>query len=61
MREIDVPVTHAPADAVAVSYTHLLLDRHAGVRDFDLGMLPGFLFGFAQQGPAVLLLSLIHI
>ena len=39
----------------------LLLDRHAGVRDFDLGMLPGFLFGFAQQGLAVLLRGLSHV
>ena len=39
----------------------LLLDRHAGVRDFDFGMLPSLLFGFAQQSPAVLLRGLPHV
>lgn len=39
----------------------LLLDRHASMRHLDLGMLPSFLFGFAEQSPAVLLCGLSHV
>ena len=39
----------------------LLLDRHADMRDLDLGMLPGILLGLAQQGAAVLLRRLSHV